>query len=121
MKASKIWFYLGFTASVTILPGLVAKQAINSGGGWVHGASYSSFNSYGEIYIVNRAREGKYNRPPVELSALGVLSVKEGSPMGTKVGEFEAFDPDGDDLQFSLVSGDGDSGNRFFSLSSRER
>ncbi len=119
MKASKIWFYLGFTASVTILPGLVAKQAINSGGGWAHGSSYSSFNSYGEIYIVNRAREGKYNRPPVELSALGVLSVKEGSPMGTKVGEFEAFDPDGDDLQFSLVSGDGDSGNRFFSLSSK--
>ena len=45
------------------------------------------------------------NHPPVDLNTSGELSVMENSPIGTVVGSFVAFDPDGDDLNFTLVSG----------------
>ena len=38
------------------------------------------------------------------------------SPIGTVVGAFNATDPDGDDIAFSLASGEGDVDNALFNL-----
>jgi hypothetical protein len=54
------------------------------------------------------------NRAPQELNSTGVLSVAENSKIGTLVARFKAVDPEGDDLTFSLVSGEGDSDNGLF-------
>ena len=43
--------------------------------------------------------------------------MREQMPAGTLIGKFVTNDPDDGKLSFALVSGDGDSGNRFFSLS----
>ena len=56
------------------------------------------------------------NHAPTSLS-LSNASVDENAPSGTVVGTLSATDPDsGDTLSFSLVSGDGDTGNSCFTI-----
>ena len=45
--------------------------------------------------------------PPRELSSLDFLTVTENEPIGTIVGEFNATDPEGGAVTYSLISGDG--------------
>ena len=52
------------------------------------------------------------NREPTSIFALGDLNISENQPIGTIVGEFNATDPDGDEITYSLVSGAGDTDNR---------
>ncbi len=56
------------------------------------------------------------NQPPGKLSSVSELSIVEMSPEGTLVGELSASDPDGDTLSFSLVTGSGSEGNKYFNL-----
>jgi hypothetical protein len=55
------------------------------------------------------------NHAPSELS-LSNASVAENMPIGTVVGTFSAYDEDGDSLTYSLVAGDGDTGNACFTI-----
>ena len=60
------------------------------------------------------------NEAPFDLS-LSSLLVLENASAGTVVGEFEASDPDADDvLTYSLVAGEGDTDNTFFEIVSAE-
>ena len=45
--------------------------------------------------------------PPRDLSSLDFLTVTENEPIGTIVGEFNATDPEGGAVTYSLISGDG--------------
>ncbi|MDC0647057.1 SUMF1/EgtB/PvdO family nonheme iron enzyme, partial [Opitutales bacterium] len=57
------------------------------------------------------------NSAPTDLNSTDVLIVAENQPAGTFVGEFNATDPDsGAILTYTLVSGQGDTHNDFFSL-----
>ena len=56
------------------------------------------------------------NRGPASIFALGDLSISENQPAGTIVVEFNATDPDGDSVTYSLVSGAGDTDNTLFAL-----
>ena len=47
---------------------------------------------------------------------MGDLNISENQPVGTIVGEFNATDPDEDEISYFLVSGEGDGGNSFFTL-----
>ena len=61
-------------------------------------------------YLAGRKRLADFN------TGTG-FNLREQMPAGTLVGQFVTNDPDDGKLSFTLVSGDGDSGNRFFSLS----
>ena len=54
------------------------------------------------------------NNTPTNLAALDSLSVKENQPFGTFMGEFNATDPDGDDITYHFVSGENN--NSLFTL-----
>ena len=54
------------------------------------------------------------NAAPTDLNSTDLLIVAENQPAGTLVGEFNATDPDGDLIVYSLVSGQGDTDNEFF-------
>jgi hypothetical protein len=56
------------------------------------------------------------NDAPTDLNSTDVLTVAENQPAGTLVGEFNATDPDGDIIVYSLVNGQGDTDNDFFLL-----
>jgi len=56
------------------------------------------------------------NQSPGNLESLSELSIIEMSPEGTSIGGLSASDPDGDILSFSLVSGVGSEGNKYFNL-----
>ena len=56
------------------------------------------------------------NAAPTDLNSTDLLIVAENQPAGTVVGEFNATDPDGDVIVYSLVSGQGDADNDFFLL-----
>ena len=58
------------------------------------------------------------NSPPSDLNSTTQLSFLENLSVGTVIGEFNATDPDGDPLSFSLTSGNGDSNNSLFTLES---
>lgn len=58
---------------------------------------------------------GASNHAPSDL-ALSNASVKENADIGTVVGTLSAVDDDGDTLTFSLVAGDGDTGNACFTI-----
>ena len=45
------------------------------------------------------------NKAPTDLNATSTLAVSENLPLGTSVGEFNATDPNGDPLVYSLLSG----------------
>jgi len=74
---------------------------------------------------VTRAVTGTYltpsesNHAPSGLS-LGKASVEENAPIGTVVGTLNAYDEDGDNLTYTLVAGDGDTGNACFSISGNQ-
>jgi N-acetylneuraminic acid mutarotase len=54
-----------------------------------------------------RSVEGEpLNRAPSSLFAVGDLNISENQPIGTIVGDFNATDPDGDQIFYSLVDGD---------------
>jgi len=89
-------------------------QAINSGGGWSNNADHSSFNIYGELFQSTNAKPGQFNLSPIDLNSTAPLSIAENQPIGTIVGEFNATDPDGDDLTFHFVSDLND--NHLFTL-----
>ena len=61
------------------------------------------------------AAAGAGNREPSDLT-LSNASVAENMPEGTVVGTLGAYDADGDSLTFSLVAGDGDTGNACFRI-----
>ena len=48
------------------------------------------------------------NLVPENLKSLAPLQVVENQPIGTIVGEFNASDPDGDEITFHLISGQGE-------------
>ena len=56
------------------------------------------------------------NQPPANLSVSSGLSIFENLPVGTVITQFQANDPDGDQLIFSLVGGAGDLDNGLFSM-----
>ena len=56
------------------------------------------------------------NKPPTNLNSLETLSIDENLPLGSVVGELNATDPNGDIINYSLVSGEGDSHNHLFTL-----
>ena len=56
--------------------------------------------------------------PPNDLNFTAPLTIAENQPVGTLVGEFNATDPDGDSITFSLVNGAGDTHNSLFTLDS---
>ena len=62
--------------------------------------------------------EATPNSAPSGLSSAGNLVMQENEPVGTIVGTFQAQDPDGDTLTYSLVSGVGDGNNSMFTLES---
>ena len=55
------------------------------------------------------------NDAPMDLHSSDLL-VSENQPIGTLVGEFNATDPDGDILTYSLVNGVGATDNAWFTL-----
>ena len=57
------------------------------------------------------------NSPPTELNSTSPLALSENQPIGAMVGEFNATDPDTNTtFSYSLVDGNGSSGNYLFSL-----
>ena len=78
-----------------------------------HGASISNVF----IVVVDDEDEEVGKNPPVNLRTLSPLSVAENQQAGILVGSFNASDPDGDELIFSLVEGEGDMDNPKFELS----
>ena len=56
------------------------------------------------------------NRSPGNLMNLGLLTFPENLTIGTVVGEFSATDLDNHALNYSLTSGQGDSGNNLFAM-----
>ena len=67
---------------------------------------------------ITDVNEGTPNSAPSGLSSTGNLQWPENEPVGTVVGIFQAQDPDGDALTYSLVSGVGDGNNSMFTLES---
>ena len=61
------------------------------------------------------------NKPPTDLNSTTALAIAENQPVSTIVGEFNATDPDGDAITFSLVSGEGDTDNVLFTLDANGR
>ena len=55
------------------------------------------------------------NDAPMDLNSTDLL-VSENQPVGTRVGEFNATDPDGDILTYALVNGVGATDNAWFTL-----
>ena len=64
-----------------------------------------------EILDVN---ETTPNAAPVNLRALNNLEVEENQPIGSIVGEFNASDPEGEEVFFFLTSGENDDHNDMF-------
>ena len=58
------------------------------------------------------------NREPTSIFVLADLTISENQPAGTIVGEFNATDPDGNVITYSLVSGEGDTHNSLFTIDS---
>jgi len=56
------------------------------------------------------------NSPPNDLNSTTPLAFLENLSVGTVIGEFNATDPDGDNLSFSLTTGNGDTNNSLFTL-----
>ena len=56
------------------------------------------------------------NQQPTELNASSSLAFNENLPVGSVIAEFNATDPDGDSLAYSLVDGNGSTHNHLFSL-----
>ena len=67
---------------------------------------------------ITDVNEGTPNSAPSGLSSTGNLVMQENEAVGTIVGTFQAQDPDGDSLTYSLVSGVGDGNNSMFTLES---
>jgi surface protein len=53
------------------------------------------------------------NQPPVELNATAPLFIAENQALGTEIGKFFAYDPDGDTLTFMLVGESNESMDAF--------
>ena len=58
----------------------------------------------------------KVNQAPTDLNSTTTLTIAENQPIGTIVGEFNATDPEGGTVIYSLVSGEGDTHNSLFVL-----
>ena len=56
------------------------------------------------------------NQQPTELNATSSLAFNENLPVGSVIAEFNATDPDGDSLAYSLVDGNGSTHNHLFTL-----
>ena len=54
------------------------------------------------------------NSAPVDLNASNVLTISENQPVGTFIGEFNATDPDGDEITYHFVNGENN--NSLFTL-----
>jgi hypothetical protein len=65
---------------------------------------------------ITDVNENAPNSAPSGLSTSGNLVMQENEAVGTIVGTFQAQDPDGDSLTYSLVSGVGDGNNSMFTL-----
>ncbi|NBQ03197.1 MAG: cadherin repeat domain-containing protein, partial [Opitutae bacterium] len=65
---------------------------------------------------VTDVNENAPNSAPSGLSTSGNLVMQENEAVGTIVGTFQAQDPDGDSLTYTLVSGLGDGNNSMFTL-----
>ena len=107
-------------------PKYVGGSVVDSGRVYILGGKTTSENysnkvyaadllPYRDLYFRSVASE-TLNRGPASIFALGDLSISENQPAGTIVGEFNATDPDGDSVTYSLVSGAGDTDNELFAL-----
>ena len=56
------------------------------------------------------------NYAPTDLNSTAPLTIAENQPIGTIVGEFNATDPEGGAIFYSLVDGNGSSDNHLFTL-----
>jgi pimeloyl-ACP methyl ester carboxylesterase len=67
-------------------------------------------------YVAQSGGGSATNHAPADL-ALDNASVEENAPAGTLVGTLSAYDADGDPLTYSLVAGEGATGNDCFTIS----
>ena len=68
------------------------------------------------VVTVTDVVENTPNQAPIGLDHLSSLTVAENEVQGTMVGTFQAQDPDGDALTYSLTSGSGDGNNTMFTM-----
>ena len=64
--------------------------------------------------VILDVNETTPNDAPVNLVALSNLEVEENQPIGSIVGEFNALDPEGEEVFFFLTSGESDDHNDMF-------
>ena len=92
------------------------------GGSWLNGGSYlrSAFRYNGapsyRYQNIGFRLAFRTNKAPVDLNSSATLTIAENQSIGTIVGEFNATDPDGDAITYSLVSGEGDGNNSLFKI-----
>ena len=89
-----------------------------AGGGSLNGGSDQSIevnanNDHGKVVIYLSENS---NHPPTDLNTIAPLTIAENQQVGTVVGQFNATDPEGEAITYSLINGGVD--NHYFSLSS---
>ena len=103
------------------LPALVPGRSYTVNFKAVSGYATPKNVTFTATKAVTKAVTGTYvtgsdNHPPTELT-LDKASVEENAPAGTVVGTLSAYDEDeNDSLTFTLVEGDGDTGNGCFTI-----
>ena len=97
----------------------------NRGGSWTFDGThlpvarrFSNLPTDRFNYIGFRLSLQYANKSPYDLNSTSSLTIAENQPIGTVVGEFNATDPEGDTITYSLVSGVGDGNNSLFMLDS---
>ncbi len=100
-------------SSVTNMTGMFdsANGLSNLTKGSIHASFYTNQNwPYDwSMYVTT-------NNPPTDFNATSSLAFNENLPVGSVITEFNATDPDGDSLAYSLVDGNGSTHNQLFTL-----
>ena len=93
------------------------SQKVTRGGSWgnsgelLRSASRSKWTPAGRSETLGFRLSFQYtNKSPIDLNSTTDLTIAENQPAGTIVGEFNATDPEGGAITYSLVSGEGDAG-----------
>ena len=75
-------------------------------------------NEANKVIRIIKIDDSNFDRRPRNVRALSILGIDENKPVGTIVAELNATNPDRGEISYSLVSGEGDAGNRSFRVSS---
>jgi hypothetical protein len=105
--------------------GQASNQPLAGGGGSFNSGSEQNNTSganqgHGRVIITQLSgNSAPSNQAPANLQPIASLSIPENQPTGSFVGEFNATDTDtGDTLTYTLVDGNGSTGNALFTLES---